>query len=189
MAYTTRKTLLQGIHDNDEKSWEQFQEFYRPLIRICGHDYKLTDEEIKDLQQEVLIEIFRANVVNNYDKEKGRFRDYLRTIIHRKIFGAIKNRLPTLPEDGAFQEKEESMEIDWSEEWRQFIIETALDELKEQVSETSFLAYDLYVNQGLPPAKVAKMLSITPNQVYSARTRCIQQLKEIVEKLKSDDSM
>ena len=189
MAYTTRKTLLQGIHENDEKSWEQFQEFYRPLIRICGHDYKLTDEEIKDLQQEVLIEVFRANVVNHYDKDKGRFRDYLRTIIQRKIFGILRNRIPTLLEDGTFLENEESMERFWDKEWYAFILETAMDELKEQVSETSFLAYDLYVNQKLPPDKVAKMLSITPNQVYIARTRCVQQLKEIVEKLKSDDSM
>ncbi len=189
MAYTTRKTLLQGIHDNDEKSWEQFQEFYRPLIRICGHDYKLTDEEIKDLQQEVLIEVFRANVINHYDKEKGRFRDYLRTIIQRKIFGILRDRIPTLLEDGTFQENEESMERFWDKEWHAFILETAMDELKEQVSETSFLAYDLYVNQKLPPDKVAKMLSITPNQVYIARTRCVQQLKEIVEKLKADDSM
>ena len=29
-------------------------------MRICGHDYKLTDEEIKDLQQKVLFEIFKA---------------------------------------------------------------------------------------------------------------------------------
>ena len=141
------------------------------------------------MQQEVLIEVFRANVVNNYDKDKGRFRDYLRTIIQRKIFVILRNRIPTVLEEGVFLEDKESMEKNWSEEWHQFILETALDELKEQVSETSFLAYDLYVNQGLPPAKVAKMLSITPNQVYIARTRCVQQLMEIVEKLKSDDSL
>lgn len=187
MAYTTRKTLLQGVYDNDEKSWEQFQEFYRPLIRICGHDYKLTDEEIKDLQQEVLIEVFKADVVGKYDPNRGRFRDYLRTIIHRKAFKILNNRLPDSSQDAL--EIEISMEKFWDEEWHAFIMEIAMDELKEEVSETSFLAYDLYVTQGLPPDQVAKMLSITVNQVYIARTRCVQQLKEIVEKLKSDDTI
>lgn len=187
MAYTTRKSLLNGLHDGDETAWEQFQEFYRPLIRICGHDYKLTEEEIQDLQQEVLLEVFKADVVGKYDQKRGRFRDYLRTIIHRKALVVLNRRLPILSQDDT--EIESTMLKEWDEEWHAFILETAMDELKELVSETSFLAYDLYVNQKFPPDQVAKMLSITTNQVYIARTRCIQQLKEIVKKLKSDDTI
>ena len=63
MAYTTRKTLLQGVLNGDESSWEQFLEFYKPLIRLCGHDFNLTEEEIQDLPQEVLIEVHNANAI------------------------------------------------------------------------------------------------------------------------------
>ena len=62
MSYTTRKSLLNGVHNGDEMAWLQFQNFYRPLMRICGHDYKLTEEEIQDLQQEVLYEVFKADI-------------------------------------------------------------------------------------------------------------------------------
>ena len=189
MAYTTRKTLLNGVHQGDNRAWEQFWDFYRPLIRICGHDYKLTEDEIKDLQQEVLIEVFQADVVGKYNSQRGRFRDYLRTIIQRKIFGIFRKRFPPCEQDDILAETESTIEELWDEEWHAFLLEAAIDELKERVSETTFLAYDLYANQGMPPDVVASMLSINANQVYIAKTRCVQLLKEIIEKLKSDDSL
>ncbi len=188
MSYTTRKSLLKGVHDGNEMAWIQFQSFYRPLIRICGHDYKLTEEEMQDLQQEVLYEVFKADVAGKYDSSKGRFRDYLRTIIHRKAFAILKLRMPSDIPAFVTNESSVSMDEQWEDEWRRFIMENALDELKESVSEKNFMAFDLYANKELPPEKVAEILQITPNQVYIAKTRCTQMLKEIVDKLKNDDS-
>ncbi len=188
MSYTTRKSLLNGVHDGDEKAWLQFQSFYRPLMRICGHDYKLTEEEIQDLQQEVLYEVFKADIAGKFDSRKGRFRDYLRTIIQRKAFVILKQRMPSDIPAFVTDESIVSMDAQWEDEWRRFIMENALDELKDNVCEKIFMAYDLYVNKGLPPEKVADILQITPNQVYIAKTRCVQMLKEIVDRLKSDDS-
>ena len=188
MTYTTRKSLLNGVHDGNEKAWLKFQEFYRPLMRLCGHDYNLTEEEIKDLQQEVLFEVFKTDVAGKYDRTKGRFRDYLRTIIHRKAFAILKQRQAFEDNDAYWQEFQQSMEARWEEEWREFILENANDELKENVTEKNFMAYDLCVNKNLPPEKVAEILQINKNQVYIAKSRCLQMLKDIVDRLKNDDS-
>ena len=128
MTYTTRKSLLNGVHDGDEMAWLQFQNFYRPLMRICGHDYNLTEEEIQDLQQEVLYEVFKANVAGKYDRRKGRFRDYLRTIIHRKAFAILKQRMPSDIPDFVLEETSVSMDAQWEDEWRRFIMGNALED-------------------------------------------------------------
>lgn len=188
MSYTTRKSLLNGVHEGDEKAWLEFQNFYRPLMRICGHDYKLTDEELKDLQQDVLFEVFKADIAGKYDRTKGRFRDYMRTIIQRKAIAILKQRLTPDLTDGFLQDLQQSMDAQWEQEWREFILENAIDELKENISEKNFMAYDLYANKDLPPEKVAEILKMTTNQVYIAKTRCLQMLKDIVDRLKNDDS-
>ncbi len=190
MTYTTRKNLLNGCIDGKEDSWKAFQDFYRPLIRICGHDFNLTDEQLKDLQQDVLIDVLRTNLIGKYDRAKGRFRDYLRTVIQRKAIAIIKNdsrQRGLMPPP--WLEDEASFETKWNEEWHAFLMEMALEELKSKVSTVSYMIYDLYVNQNTPPAVVAKLLSVTPNQVYIAKTRCVQLLKEIVARLKEDDSL
>ncbi len=187
MAYTTRKTLLQGVLKGDESSWEQFLEFYKPLIRLCGHDYELTDEEIKDLQQEVLIEVHNANVIGKYTQNRGRFRDYFRTIIRRKAIRIRKQRLRLIEQMPVSSKTE--LEAAWEKEWQEILLKVATNELKEKVNSTNFMAYDLNVNQGIPAPQVATMLNITLNQVYLAKGRCTRLLAEIIEKLKTDDSL
>ena len=188
MAYTTRKTLLQGVLNGNENSWEQFLEFYKPLIRLCGHDYELTDEEIKDLQQEVLIEVHNANVIGKFNPNRGRFRDYFRTIIRRKAFHLRKQRLRIIEQLPPGENKTE-LEVAAAKEWQELLLKTATEELKERVNTTSFMAFDLNVNQNLPAPQVAAMLQITLNQVYLAKGRCSKLLAEIIERLKNDDSL
>ena len=188
MAYTTRKTLLQGVLKGDESSWEQFLAFYKPLIRLCGHDFELTEEEIQDLQQEVLIEVNKANVIGKYNKSRGRFRDYFRTIIRRKAFRIRKQRL-CLTEQMPVSDDKTELEAAWEKEWQELLLKVATNELKEKVNSTNFMAYDLNVNQGIPAPQVATMLNITLNQVYLAKGRCTRLLAEIIERLKNDDSL
>ena len=188
MAYTTRNTLLQGVLKSDESSWEQFLEFYKPLIRLCGHDFELTEEEIKDLQQEVLIEVNKADVIGKYNKSRGRFRDYFRTIIRRKAFRIRKQRLCLIEQLPASNDNTE-LETAWEKEWHELILKIATNELKEKVNSTNFMAYDLNVNQNIPAPQVAAMLKITLNQVYLAKGRCSRLLAEIIAKLKNDDSL
>lgn len=188
MAYTTRKTLLQGVLNGDESSWEQFQEFYTPLIRLCGHDFSLTEEEIQDLRQEVMIEVHNANVIGKFNGNRGRFRDYFRTIIRRKAFRICKQRLRLIEQMPLCNNKTE-LEAAWEKEWQELLLKTATDELKERVNSTSFMAFALNVNQNLPAPQVAAMLQITLNQVYLAKGRCSKLLAEIIEQLKTDDSL
>lgn len=190
MAHTTRQSILLGLISNDERAWMEFQEFYTPLIIICGQDYRLTPEEINDLRQEVMEEVFEKKIASKFNPARGRFRSLLRTIIHRKASAIFKRRVPSASpineetEDSSMTEN--PLEARWDEEWREFIKNAALKILREESNERQYMAFDLYVLQGMEAESVASIMNMTTNQVYIAKNRLGGRLREIVASLEED---
>lgn len=191
MAHTTHITILNGLISNDEKAWRKFQDFYTPLITICGQDYKLSTEEIEDLRQDVMAEIYESEIASKYNPMRGRFRSLLRTIIHRKAYAIYKRRMPTTsPIDEATSlstNDVESLESQWENEWREFIKDAALKILRDETNERQYMAFDLYVLQNMDVESVAAIMHMTVNQIYIAKSRLSSKLQEIVSSLKDTD--
>ncbi|MBO7740993.1 MAG: sigma-70 family RNA polymerase sigma factor, partial [Victivallales bacterium] len=171
MAYTTNHTLLQQMRAGDGNSWEIFREFYRPLIARRGMDYRLTPEEIDTLIQDVLVVCFRERVLENYDRTKGRFRDYLRTIVSRNAHRILEAR-PTNVDLGRYGDIPAEPPADTeAQAWQEFLRDRALLELRESMDSLKFMAFEMYELQGQPAAEVAKCLGMTSNQVWLIASR------------------
>ena len=189
MAYTTNHTLLQKMRDGDETSWFLFKKFYSPLIATRGKDYNLNPSEIDLLIQNVLVACFQEHVLKNYDESKGHFRDYLRTITSRKANDIIKARpkLKSIDDlDSDIMQDDDAFEAQWDAEWKNFITEKAMEELRESLDSNDIMAFEMYVNQGRPPEEVAEVFGITVNQVYLLRSRIVKKLKTTIARLKND---
>ena len=187
MAFTTNHSLLRGVHDNTPEAWEKFQAFYTPLITLCGQDYGLNDEEIKDLRQDVLLAVFKNDLTGQFNPNIAHFRTLLRTVIQRKAIDILRQRLDSYKHlsDGV-PDDDQTMEAKWQEEWRQFLLKIANEELRETISNDHYMAFDLYVNQRRPVKEVCEVLGMTQNQVYTIRTRVVKQLQEIVQRLEKE---
>ena len=189
MAYTTNHTLLQKMRDGDETSWILFNKFYSPLIATRGKDYNLTSVEIDLLIQNVLVACFQEHVLKNYDKSKGHFRDYLRTITSRKAQDILDAR-PKLKSidnlDSEIMQDKDAFEAQWDAEWKEFITEKAMEELRESLDSNDIMAFEMYVNQGRSPEEVADIFGITVNQVYLLRSRIVKKLKTTITRLEND---
>ena len=59
----------------------------------------------------------------------------------------------------------------------------ALAELKGRVQPETYVAFEMYAIQGRPVQDVAKFLNLSISSVYTAKSRCISTLKEIIENL------
>ena len=59
----------------------------------------------------------------------------------------------------------------------------ALAELKGRVQPETYVAFEMYAIQGRPVQDVAKFLNLSVSSVYTAKSRCISTLKEIIENL------
>ena len=183
MAYTTRKEMLQGVHNGDDNTWREFVEFYKPLMMLRAKDLILSANETEELVQDVCVTVFRNDAANNYDPGKGRFRDYLRKIITNCALTIINRRTPPTSPIGPESSDGNTLDKQFEEEWRQFIYEKALEELRATTSPSHYLAFKLYCERGLDAKEVADTLGISEDSVYQCKTRLTRELKAIAERL------
>lgn len=186
MAFTTNHTLLQKLREGDEQAWFQFRDFYAPLITIRGRDYRLKDEEIPSLIQDVLLACHQEKVLVNYDRERGRFRSYLRTVISRCAIKLLKARPVEERLDEEVVQEEPALEARWEAECQSHLQDKALEVLRQTVDPTHYMAFEMHALNHLPAAETASALDFTPENVYAICSRCTARLKEIVERLQGE---
>jgi RNA polymerase sigma factor, sigma-70 family len=188
MAYTTKKSLLEAIRSGDEVSWHEFYETYRPLIVVRGRDYKLNAAEIDELVQSVMLRFFDRSKTFAYDRSRGKFRDYLGVMIYHCALNIIRQRRRN---EVGYEEVElaepENNHDRWLLEWQRHIMTLAMKQLKLQLEEVTFQAFELYALKGEPPEKVAKFLKIPVNMVYVAKSRSVARLRKIVHQLRKEE--
>lgn len=200
MAFTTRKSLLAKVRAGDEVSWTEFYAAYKPLILLCGQDCMLTSDENDELVQQVMSEIFRKDIVGKYDPDhipddvvfhydpaRGRFRHYLRGIIRNQALKIIQKRKSFAELDNPEQQHPEAS-VDvwndlWDEEWKRHVLAMALTELKGHVQPETYMAFEMYAIQERPVQEVAGFLNLSIASIYTAKSRCVAALKEIISKL------
>ena len=200
MAFTTRKSLLAKVRAGDEVSWAEFYAAYKPLILLCGQDCTLTQDENDELVQQVMSEIFQKDIVGKYDPDhipddivfhydpsRGRFRHYLRKIIRNQALKIIQKRKGFVELDNPEKTVEEPT-IDvwdeiWDEEWKRHVLAMALTELKGHVQPETYVAFEMYAIQERSVQEVADFLNMSVASVYTAKSRCVAALKEIISKL------
>ncbi|MDD3155117.1 MAG: sigma-70 family RNA polymerase sigma factor [Victivallaceae bacterium] len=189
MSFTTNKTLLERIHDNDDVSWTEFYETYTPLIRLRGRDFSLNEEELRELAQDVMFAIFKSSERFVYDPAKGKFRNYLKTVTAHCV-GAIlrrrKNAAVYCEEDNVPDESD-VLEASWNSEWNAHLVEEALRMLREKMEPLSYQAFIFYAIEGKSAVAVARSLDISVNAVYLAKSRGVAYLRECLHQIRSGE--
>ena len=200
MAFTTKKSLLAKVRSGDEVSWTEFYIAYKPLILLCGQDCLLTPDENDELVQQVMSEIFQKDIVGkydpdhvpddvvfHYDSKQGRFRHYLRKIIRNQALKIYQKRRENIELDNPRQRITEPAVDTWNElwnkEWRRHVLTMALTELKSHIQPETYVAFEMYALQERPIHEVSDFLNMSIASIYTAKSRCIAALKEIISKL------
>ncbi len=191
MAFSTNKSLLSKIAQGDEIGWEEFYRTYAPLIWIRGGDRNLTPSERQDLIQDVMVSMFSNAGRFKYDRSKGRFRDYIRRIIDRRAVDIIRRRdkaqsagddMDILAENPASGESDDR----WLDEWREHLLNQALVELRAEVEPVTYQMFELYAVKGWDADRVCRFLKVGKSSIYTAKSRAVAKLKEIIGRLESE---
>ena len=72
-------------------------------------------------------------------------------------------------------------------EWRKAVLEEAKAELRLRVTPKTYQAYELYVLQERPAEKVAMILEMTVNDIYSAKKRCNKIMQAVIARHNAAD--
>jgi RNA polymerase sigma-70 factor (ECF subfamily) len=168
------------------------------LAAACG----LSPEDRDDVRQEVMMAAIDALREHRYEREQGHFKPWFKSIVYHKIQKARAVRAPraipsaAIPPDtprgitgpaphaveviDPHPDPAQQFEADFEAEWQKVAFEEALDEVRREVDPLTYQAFDLYARKDRPPREVAKLLGLSRNAVYIAKTRILTRLREKV---------
>lgn len=191
-ATRTTSTLLDALHDStDQRAWREFDDRYRPILLSLARRAGLSDADAADAAQDALADFFRAYREKRYDRSRGRLRQWLIGIARMKFADARRARAragEALPETSL---PDTSTDEDWFRAWdaeqRMSILASALEQLRasERIAEHTLRAFELAALQNVPPAEVARQLGLTTQEIYLAKSRCLERIREIIQRLEA----
>lgn len=190
----TRPSLLLRLRRFDDAlAWSEFLNLYGPAVFGYFRRRGLQEADAVDQTQEV----FRcvAGFMNrfDYEPESGRFRSWLFTVVSRQFlkFRQRGDKLPMADHSGILDEVPTGGSLeddDWADTVRRRLFEIALEQVREQVNEKTFLAFKLTAIDGVNGDEAANRLGITRAAVYLARGRVLARLRTIVANLESEEN-
>ena len=184
---TTRGSLLQKIRDRGNSvAWREFDAIYRPMILRLGRARGLDAATAEDVVQHCMLAIHRHIDGFDYDPRKGHFKGWLRTLVDNRVRNLLRDRHDQLADTKDFkrpQESEASPEEVFERLWHQEHLDYCLGQIRAEVQESTFKAFELHVLEEWPVEKVSAALGMTNDQVYRIKWRVLQKLRAKMREL------
>src|SRR5690349_18325202 len=195
----TRATLIQRLKDwDDQSSWQDFFDTYWKLIYGVALKGGLTEAEAQDVVQETMISVAKHMPTFEYDPAIGSFKTWLLNMTRWRITDQLRKRGPafatghpgqedtatgTRTVDKVIDPASPALDVLWNAEWEKNLLTAALAKVKRRLDPQKYQVFDLYVNKGWPPEKVAAAFEISVDQVYLVKHRTTELIKEEVKRL------
>lgn len=193
----TRATLLQRLKNwQDQSSWQEFFDTYWKLIYRVALKAGLTETEAQDVVQETMVSVAKHMPAFKYDPAIGSFKAWLLKLTRWRILDQFRKRGPlrhqslsqdtatgTRTVDKVVDPKSQDLDAVWNAEWEKNLLDAALLKVKRRVDAQKYQIFDLYVNKAWPAAKVADAFGVSIEQVYLAKHRVTDVIKEEVRRL------
>ncbi len=184
---TTRATLLERLRDGDAvMAWEEFFQRYWRLIYTAARERGCREHTAEEIVQEVMLTVFRQRDVFRYDPTRGRFRDWLRTVVRNAVAEHRRGpsqRIRARGGDSAdpFPEPSDDTQPEavWEAAFEESMLAALLDCVRREVAPETFQAFELLALEELSGRQVAKVTGLTRNAVYLARKRVLKRLQEL----------
>jgi RNA polymerase sigma-70 factor (ECF subfamily) len=192
----TRVSLLVRLRDPaDQGAWAEFVDLYGPLVYGYARKQGLQDADAADLGQEVFGAVAGAIGRLEYDPRRGLFRNWLFTVVRRKLLNrqaSLRNKARGSGDTDTQRLLEQSpapdqAEAEWEAEWQQRLFAWACAQVRPAVSEATWQAFWQTAVDGRPSKQVAAELGLTATAVYLARHRVLARLKELVKSVQEQE--
>jgi RNA polymerase sigma-70 factor (ECF subfamily) len=192
----TRASLLVQIRDgSNHDAWQEFIKLYGPVVYGFARKRGLQDADAADLMQDVMRSVSSAIGRLDYDRNQGTFRGWLFTITRNKVFNFLSARRirPQASGDSGTNRLLESHPdtSDGSDEWemdyQRRVAAIAMERVKTEFQENTWLAFWLTAVDGVAVAEVAKQVGLSHGAIYVAKSRVLARLKEEVEAMRRQE--
>jgi RNA polymerase sigma-70 factor (ECF subfamily) len=186
----TRASLLLRLRDpRDEAAWAQFVDLYGPVIYGYLRKQGLQDADAADLCQDALGAVAGAVGRLDYDPARGAFRNWLFTVVRRKLWSwrEAQERRAQGTGDSATHRLLDQVpapdgdEAAWEADCEDRLFTWACTQVRREVTEPTWQAFWRTAIDGQPGKEAAAGLGLSVTAVYSARSRVLARLKELIQ--------
>ena len=140
---------------------------------------------IDDLIQDVMITISRQIKNFTYQRDLGKFRNFLRKIIRARAMDMLRKIYRQelhLPELGL--QEEAVLDDQYDQEWRDHVRKVSLLLLKQSVSPRHYQIFDFLDIQNRKVREIATLYNLPESTIYSIRNRTEEKLRLIIKEHK-----
>jgi RNA polymerase sigma-70 factor (ECF subfamily) len=194
-ASATSPTLLGrlGQPGTDQAAWAELVRRYGPRISSWCRQWGLQEADAQDVTQTVLARLVEKLRSFHYDRSRGSFRGWLRTLTHHAWYELVTDRrrqaaggrtlaeLDTLPaRDDLLRRLEEEFDLE--------LLAEAAARVRLRVAPHIWETYRLLTEEQLSPLEVAERVGLRVALVYKNKSKVQQFLQEEIRRLEGDDS-
>lgn len=187
---TTRPSLLLRLRDrSDADAWRAFDAIYRPMLDRFARARGLNDADAEDVTQHCLSAIASHMGQFDYDPSKGRFKSWLATLVNNRVRSLARRRAERQGETRDFQGEqriEDSPAETFERIWLEEHLRHCLDELRNEVQDKTFQAFQRYVIEQRPLEEVCEAFDLKPNNVYTIKWRMTERIAARMKELTGD---
>lgn len=190
----TSISLLDRITQQpDAEAWNQLAELYTPVLRSWLRRYDvLAPADVDDLVQDVLLTVSKELPRFQHSGRPGAFRAWLKSILVNRLRHFWRSRQNRAVAVGGSdfldllkQLHDEGTPVSqlWDEEHDRQLIRRLLEIVEPRFAPPTWQAFRLQVLEGLPAETVASELKMPLHSVYAAKSRVLQAMRALAEKL------
>jgi len=185
----THPSLLLRLRDaRDAGAWALFVEIYTPLIYRYCRKHQLQEADAAEVAQEVLLQVNRSITTFEYQPERGRFRDWLGSVVRSKLSRFFRRARPGTTDDTQLLANLPAGQgdADWADHFNNDLLQTTLIRIQGEFEEHTWQAFTKTWRENLSAAETAKRLSMPVAMVYVAKSRVLKRLREEILHLAED---
>ena len=170
----TRTSVLNAVKGGSQKAWSRFFDLYAGYVFSLACRAGLVGQDADDIVQTVFAELAAPGGFDGYDRGKGSFRVWLKTLARWRILDEFRRRsaesVPAdLADDAAALPAAHDSSLD--EPWIEAVRAEALRRLRAEVSETHFAIFQACVEEDIPTEDVMAMYHVSRDNIYKIKQR------------------
>lgn len=174
---STRRALLDQVKVNDPQSWSDFVETYRPLILQTVIQRGVPQNDVQDVVQDVFTRLVRELPRFSYDRDRGRFRSWLRRVTTNAVFDWHRKRQKVNGLGHEVQSLAEICECVHQDSQRE-LMQLAMRRVKAETRSRTWACFEQHLVLGRPADEIARELGLTTNAVYINSSRVLDRVRQ-----------
>ncbi len=183
----TRSSMIRDLKLEavSQERWREFELIYKPLLLFWMRKKNVPASAEDEILQECWISAFKTIGKFERDSDKGSFRGWLRTIVHRRVVDYFRS----LPKDQAVpQERLNDIvtpkqkgadELEGEQQALREIEARALEVIRSTTKEQTWKMFWMRVVEKVPYPEIAKQFGVSEAAVRMAKQRVLKRLKEL----------